>query len=215
MINFNELVLVEPGESGSLFGSADFYDYVILDGSRDFGKSWFNLIDGYDCRLYSAWESAYNSSIVNGNSTFIGTESMLNEHSIYYPPSDKIAAGDTILIRFRLYSDPFANGWGWVIEDLKINPLVDAVEKVLVEPLKVYPNPGNGIINIDVNRYGSENRTPVHYSIYNSVGVCVINNRILENSKNTIDMSGFSNGIYIITLNIDSGKKTILYSLIK
>ncbi len=39
-----------------------------------------------------------------------------------------------MLMRFRLYSDPFANGWGWVIEDLKINPLVDAVEEISFDP---------------------------------------------------------------------------------
>ena len=119
------------------------------------------------------------------------------------------------MIRFRLYSDPFANGWGWVIEDLKINPLVDAVEKVVDKPFKIYPNPGNGIIKIDANGYTLESKKPLHYSVFNSVGVCVINDRILENSENTIDISGYSNGIYIITLNLDIGKKTILYSLIK
>ena len=71
LINFNEIVLVEPGETGSVFGSADFYDYVIVEGSKNFGKTWFSLADGYDCRLVSSWETAYNSSIVGQNSTYI------------------------------------------------------------------------------------------------------------------------------------------------
>ncbi|MEI8224945.1 MAG: hypothetical protein WCG82_03370, partial [Bacteroidota bacterium] len=50
LINFNEIVLVEPGEAGSLFGSPDFYDYVIVEGSKNFGKTWFSLTDGYDSR---------------------------------------------------------------------------------------------------------------------------------------------------------------------
>ena len=129
LINFSEIVLVEPGEPGSVFGSDSFYDYVIVEGSKDFGKTWLSLVDGYDSRYLSAWETAYNSSIVGQNSTFVGTESMLQNHTIFLRPSANIPAGDTLLIRFRLYSDPFANGWGWVIEDLKINPLVDAVEK--------------------------------------------------------------------------------------
>ena len=41
LINFNEIVLVEPGEDGSVFGSDDFYDYVIVEGSKNFGKTWF------------------------------------------------------------------------------------------------------------------------------------------------------------------------------
>ena len=81
-------------------------------------------------RLLKTWETAYNNSIVGYNSTAVGNESMLNKHTIFYRPSDNISAGDTLLLRFRLFSDPFANGWGWVIEDLKINPLIDAVENI-------------------------------------------------------------------------------------
>ena len=124
-----KLFLLNREKTGSVFGSSDFYDYVIVEGSKNFGKTWFNLTDGYDSRFIPSWETAYNSSIVGQNSTFVGTESMLKKHTIFYRPSDNISAGDTLLLRFRLYSDPFANGWGWVIEDLKINPLIDAVEK--------------------------------------------------------------------------------------
>ena len=148
VINFNEVVLVEPGEPGSVFRSDDFYDYVIVEASRNFGKTWIPLANGYDSRINSAWETAYNNSVTSQNSTFIGTESMLQNHTIFYRPSDKIFAGDTLLLRWRLHSDPFANGWGWLIEDLKVNALVDAVEKINYNPVQVYPNPGRGLIRI-------------------------------------------------------------------
>jgi len=41
IISYNELALIEPGETGSLFGSPEFYDYVIVEGSVNYGKSWF------------------------------------------------------------------------------------------------------------------------------------------------------------------------------
>ncbi len=122
MFNFNELVLVEPGAAGTVYGSADFYDYVIVEGSKNFGKTWFGFIDGYDSRLIKSWETAYNSSISGDNSTFTGTESMLRKHAFLYRPTANISAGDTLLVRFRLFSDPFANGWGWVLENLKYKP---------------------------------------------------------------------------------------------
>ena len=65
LFSYNELVLVEPGEPGSVFGSSFFYDYVIVDGSKNFGKTWFNLIDGYDSRLYPSWLTAYNLSLIH------------------------------------------------------------------------------------------------------------------------------------------------------
>ncbi len=36
IISFLELVLVEPGEDGSVFGTPEFYDYVVVEGSREF-----------------------------------------------------------------------------------------------------------------------------------------------------------------------------------
>ena len=215
LINFNEIVLVEPGEAGSVFGSPGFYDYVIVEGSKNFGKTWFGLIDGYDSRIETTWESAYNNSISGNNSTFIPTESMLKKHTVYYPPSDKISAGDTIMVRFRLYSDPFANGWGWVIEDLKISPLIDAVEKVSNSPLLIYPNPGKGLIKINTSSSGYENGKPLRYSVFNSAGICIKTDQTAGNSESLIDISGYPTGFYILVLYSDDGVKKIKYSLIK
>jgi hypothetical protein len=215
LFNFNEIVLVEPGAAGSVYGSSDFFDYVIIEGSKNFGKTWFGLLDGYDCRLFTSWLTAYNSSIVGNNSTFVGTESMLKNHSFLYRPSANISAGDTILLRFRLFSDPFANGWGWVIEDLKISPLVDAVKETIDHQLNIYPNPGKGIIRISEGSTGSVTYKPLHYSIFNGSGICLLNSRTSGYSEVLADISAYPPGIYVIVLYLDDGIKTIKYSLIK
>ncbi|MCX6325106.1 MAG: T9SS type A sorting domain-containing protein [Bacteroidia bacterium] len=215
LINFNEVVLVEPGLAGSVFGSADFFDYVIVEGSKNFGKTWFSLTDGYDSRSVSSWETAFNSAISEGNSKYIGTESMLLKHTIFSRPSDNISAGDTLLLRFRLYSDPYANGWGWVIEDLKINPLIDAIENISNDLINAYPNPGTGLIKISTNREGNETRKPLRYSVFNSAGICIISDHTSEYSETLIDISGYPTGIYIIVFYRDDGIKTIKYCLIK
>ena len=213
VITFRELVLVEPGEEGSLFGSTDFYDYVILEGTKDFGKNWFILTNGYDSRIISSWETAYNSSIDGQNSTYQGKESMLLKHTIYPRVSDKISSGESLMIRFRLFSDPYANGWGWVIDDLQINPLVDQVEEVTSEPLILYPNPGNGLITI--KNSAIKNGKPVRFSVYNSAGICIINNHLINESESGIDISGYPSGFYLIIIYQENGIKTVKYSLIK
>ena len=215
IINFNEVVLVEPGESGSVFGSSDFYDYVIVEGSKNFGKTWFSMADGYDSRINPVWLQDYNSSITGQNSTFVGSESILQKHTIFYKPSDKISAGDTLLLRFRLYSDPFANGWGWLIEDLQVNSLVDAVEKVSLDKVKIYPNPGNGLFKIVNSTSGQYSSKPFHYSVYDSYGKCINNAVYSEGSEILIDISGYPSGIYFIVFYSDDGIKTFKYSLIK
>jgi len=215
LFSFNELVLVEPGEAGSVFGSSGFYDYVIVEGSKNFGKTWFNLLDGYDSRLFSSWETAYNSSIVGNNSTFTGTEAMLQKHTFLYHPSDKISAGDTLLVRFRLYSDPFGNGWGWVIEDLKISPLVDAITEITNHTVKLYPNPGKGLIKLSTDIQDQDNYKPLHYSVFNSSGIRLIDARISGYTETSVDISSYPSGLYIIILYFNDGIKTIKYTLIK
>lgn len=211
LFSFNEVVLVEPGEPGSVFGSSNFYDYVIVEGSKNFGLTWFKLIDGYDSRLFPSWETAYNSSIVNNNSTYLGSEAMLQKHIFLYRPSDNISTGDTMLVRFRLFSDPSANGWGWVIEDLKIGPLIDAVSEISHSQVLIYPNPGTGLINIT----GYENSKPLHYSIFNAAGICLVKSMNSGSSETLADISDHPSGMYIIVLYLDDGIKTIKYSLIK
>ena len=129
-----EVVLVEPGETGSVFGSSDFMIMLVVEGSKNFGKTWFPLAAGYDSRYLTAWETAYNSSIVGQNSTYIGDESLLAKHTLFPKVSSGISAGDTLMVRFRLFSDPYANGWGWVIEDLHIGPLVDKIDDINYQP---------------------------------------------------------------------------------
>jgi len=213
VITFRELVLVEPGAEGSVFGFSDFYDYVIIEASKDFGKNWFALADGYDSRRISSWESAYNSSIDGQNSTYAGNESMMQEHAFYPRISDKIHNGDSLLVRFRLYSDPYAHGWGWVIDDLKINPLVDKVEEIISTDIKVFPNPGNGKLNIMLN--SDNNFKPVRVSVYNYSGKCVNQETSFTEEIITLNITGNPSGLYLIVINDGHSTQTIKYNLIK
>lgn len=216
LINYSEVVLVEPGESGSVFGSEGFYDYVIIDGSVNFGKSWFNLIDGYDSRYSKTWEQAYNGSLMGQNSIISGKEEMLRKHTAFVKPSDKISVSDTLLLRFRLYSDPFANGWGWAIEDLKINPLIDGLEILSeVNDIRLYPNPGNGIIKTGVDNNWFSLSKPLRYRVLNSSGTVLHDDYLNAGSEGTINIQGYTSGIYFILLYFDDGIKTFKYNLIK
>ena len=214
IISYSELVLVEPGEPGSLFGTSDFYDYVILEASKDFGKTWFKLIDGYDSRYMPSWENAYNSILdAQGNSEYIGTESMMVKRTIFPLESGNVSHGDTLLFRFRLYSDPFANGWGWVIDDLKINQLIDNIENITADPLKVYPNPGNGLITVRSDNFMSNK--PIRFGVFNPAGICIINDYINDAHEATIDISSLSSGFYFIRFYFGNRIRTIKYCLIK
>ncbi len=213
IISFYEVVLVEPGEAGSEYWSTYFYDYVIVEGSRDYGKTWFPLSDGYDSRYMDAWEKAYNSAISENNSTYIGKESMLVKHTIFPKASSYISAGDTMIVRFRLFSDPYANGWGWGIEDLHIGPLIDNVQDVTMPQTIIYPNPGNG--RITVRQSEAPAQKPLKYSIFNSTGTCLITGNTDGSAESDIDISAYPSGLYLIVLYHQNRIQTLKYYLIK
>jgi hypothetical protein len=140
-VKFDEIVLAEPGETGSVFGTPEFYDYVVVEGSLD-GITWTPLADGYDSRANAQWLSTWNSAIdAGGNSTAVGTPSLYAPRTLNL--RDKFAAGATVQLRFRLFADDGAHGWGWAIDNLAIQNTVLATraETLTVGGLRVYPNP--------------------------------------------------------------------------
>lgn len=118
-MTFDEVVLVEPGQAGTVFGDANFFDYVVVEGSTDGGENWIPLADGYDSRDRNDWLTRFESSVDgNGNSTAVGDENLYRTRQISL--LDEFDAGDEVAIRFRLFIDPFSSGWGWAIDNLKI-----------------------------------------------------------------------------------------------
>lgn len=120
LMTFDEVVLIEPGDANSTFGSNDFYDYVIVEASKNGGVDWVPLLDGYDSRVQGSWLSTYNSAITDNNSTAAGTQAMYRQREINLLSNGEIIAGDEVLIRFRLFADEVAHGWGWAIDNLNI-----------------------------------------------------------------------------------------------
>jgi len=132
-VSFDEVVLVEPGESGSEFGDNSFWDYVVVEGSGD-GANWVPLADGYDSNDNTAWNFGSN-----------GTSSMYRPRTIDL--LDTFSWNDTVLLRFRLYSDGYVNGWGWAIDNLVIQdnavPAPDHTPSASVNLAQNVPNPFN------------------------------------------------------------------------
>jgi hypothetical protein len=108
-ISFDEVALVEPGEPGVPWPDPFFYDYVVVEGSTD-GCTWTAFQDGWDCRAYPEWETAYANNTPAPSLFRRRTINMLNAFDV----------DDTLLVRFRLFADAGANGWGWIIDNLDI-----------------------------------------------------------------------------------------------
>ncbi len=194
-IKFDEIVLVEPGENGSVFGDADFYDYVVVEGSDDGGTTWKPFADGYDSRASSAWLTRYNSNIVDDNSAAIGTPQHFRERTINMLNAGQFDEGDEVLIRFRLFADQAAHGWGWAIDNLSIQETITGVEQEADRYLKIYPNPAIDHITVEVS-------ANVALRIMNAGGQIISNQVTRSEGRTDIDISNYNPGLYLIQVEL-------------
>ena len=220
-MTFDEVVLVEPGEPGVNYTDKYFWDFVIVEGSKDGGKTWQPFIDGYDSGVNSEWASKFSSTLKSSTSSATGHENMFWQNAINLTENDFFSAGDTVLFRFRLASDKSVSGWGWAIDNLSIQGISttnDAItaDEIEIEPsVAVYPNPFSNNLFIDCSKLA--NQTEVVVQITNLTGKTVYRETKYDseyNPKLQINLSGIDSGIYIASVT-DADLNTITQKIIK
>ncbi|RYF50103.1 MAG: T9SS type A sorting domain-containing protein, partial [Cytophagaceae bacterium] len=225
VIRFDEVVLIEPGGVGSRLGDKNFYDYVVVEGSSDNGSTWRPLLDAYSSADNPDWLKAYTSGVVvspvgEQNSTMVGVPALYRHRNIpLLNQKSLFRAGDQILIRFRLLADQLSHGWGWAIDNLRIQapaaPLVLANEPTTNGTMLVYPNPvTSGIVQLKADLTTSV--TSVQLSIAGSGGQLLrqltvpVKNKVINQQ---LDLSQLPSGLYFLHLTIGDSiliKKIVL-----
>lgn len=225
-IYFDEIALVEPGDDGLAFQTngvinRNFYDYVIVEGSKDSGKTWVAFQDGWDANAQTAWRKAWDSNIdANGNSLAVADATLFKPRVINMLKSGTFKGGDQILIRFRMLADAGGYGWGWAVDNLNIqgnNPTpVVKVIPLASEPtveqieLKLTPNPSSngqflmtakfekpvGNLTLSVMTLSGKEVSSMEYQ---SVG---------KELNQLIDLSRFVGGIYLVR--VQAGEEVIV-----
>lgn len=215
-MTFDEVVLVEPGELLADYGEDEFWDYVIVEGSSNYGEEWWPLADGYDSGDESLWKQSYKDSIVGQESMTPGTAELFFKREISLLESEKFEVGDTILIRFRLYSDPYANGWGWVIDNLHIQKPTAVERNVLgFEDVKVFPNPFANSVRVFIRSV--KPMSEVHFEVFDIYGRKVHaepKEQFFDELNKTIDLSRLGRGMFFLRI-IEDGSVFYTKKLIK
>jgi len=195
-MTYRDVAFIEVGEVGSQFGDADFYDYVVIEGSKD-GRTWTSVDRaGYDSRSITRWRNGADSGI-NGDASFY------IPHELRMTRNFEI--GDTILIRFRLFADPGATAWGWVIDDLELRlDKTTPVVEVAGESFNIFPNPVSDVLNIDIPR-DAKSLDIQMTSVDGRIVYQKKTNALKNVSGNTlnIDVSDLSSGIYFLSIRQD------------
>jgi hypothetical protein len=198
IIKFDEIVLVEPGEAGSVFGDPDFFDYVVVEGSADGGNNWKPFAAGYDSRDKSVWLDRYNEDIVNDNSESVGDPALYRTRVISMIEGQDFAAGDEVLVRFRLFADALAHGWGWTIDNLSIQGPVTGVEESLSKSFEVYPVPATTELTVE---FMDVVEGEVSFEILDLQGKLIHSGQRLltyGNNKIRIDLHPYIEGLYVL-----------------
>jgi len=208
-MSFDEIVLVEPGESGTKYGEEDFFDYVIVEGSKDNGISWKPLVEGYDCRAQLSWENLYQSARVGQNSTAVPTKELYVKREIDLLANGNFVAGDTVQVRFRLFSDPYEHGWGWAIDNLSIQDINTAAPLVHLSSgeVRLFPNPATDRLNLQIQ--AQKNIRQLVLKARNSSGSLVYSQSFTVGSnlfQTEVDVSNFISGLYLFTLEPEDGE---------
>lgn len=207
-MSFDEVVLVEPGESGSKFGDDNFWDYVILEGSLDGGKTWKPVIDGYDCNLVKTWSTRWYSSMSGNNSSAVADKELYVRHDINLLANGNFKTGDVVLLRFRLFSDPYSHGWGWIIDNLAIQDLETANNPLLLSSgeIEIYPNPAKENVNIVVSSKKAFDFFDL--KVYRSTGILILNQKFSgggDSFSTEINLGNFTPGLYLFEIRPENG----------
>jgi hypothetical protein len=215
-MNFDEVVLVEPGENQTDYGDDEFWDFVIIEGSKDNGRTWLPLSDGYDSRDNTSWKINYNLNIIGQNSETEGTKDWFVNREINLLENGNFNANDTILIQFRLYSDPYAHGWGWTIDNLHIQiPVSAPTTNLSPGNIQVYPNPFNDVIHVTVQakKYVEE----IELDIYNVFGQklhTTLDKGVIGELSHEFNLENYADGMYFISIK-ENGKQVHSRKIIK
>lgn len=200
ILQYEDIAIIEPGEEGAEFGDANFKDYVILEASKN-GLDWTPLEDGYDARFNSDWLTAFNAASPGSKSMFVNHELSL---------TDKFAVGDTLLFRFRLFSNASTAGWGWAINYVAIQQAPTNTENPLLSgnQLSLFPNPttGNFIIEFELSA-ASEIQAEVIDLLGRPVASKSFGRKEVGTHRETFDLSNQLRGTYLVVLKTNSGNK--------
>ncbi len=218
-ISFDEVVLVEPAENHTYYTEKLFCDYVIVEASKNSGKTWLPLVKGYDSRSDSAWYKEFNGGLKSNISNAAGNEKLMQKRVINITGDTGINEGDTVVFRFRLSSDNLVNGWGWAIKNLEIqkNQSVAEQKTEMENRAGIYPNPFNSSFYVDCS-IAVQSTAPVQVTVTDLFGKVFYQESVPDISYNPIlkvDLSKSIPGIYLVNISdgksISSTKKMIKY----
>jgi len=140
--------------------------------------------------------------LLNGELGFSGTDSTWKDIWLCLDISFTSLITDTLYFRYSIISDPVqSNHEGWVIDNLlaHLTFIHTVQEKEQKDYIHLFPNPSNGIVNIQVQKKTNKFHVIEEIKVINEVGETV-KSFGLSPTKFRVDLSNQPNGVYFITI---------------
>ena len=202
-LNFDEVVLVEPGAYFDQHGQSNLWDYVIVE-ARKYGENlWFPITEQYNARKNNNWITAFTNSLSKIEPSGYPNESMFVNHVVNHTNNINLEVGDTAIFRFRLASDTSESGIGWAIDNLEIQNPRQGNKKLYAEgSILLYPNPVKNFLCIEWNNQQPEN--PLNIIVSDIQGRIIHQGNDFkphQSSISRIDLSSINPGLYMVSIN--------------
>jgi hypothetical protein len=119
-----------------------------------------------------------------------------------------------VLIRFRLLSDPYARGWGWMIDNLRIQGTTAVKDyPIIPEGINIYPVPSAGLLNVSIQM--KESITELQVNLMDLTGRDLLIKRFSHPDdafSEQFDISHLPNGVYL--MKFTAGDQNIIRKVI-
>ena len=171
--------------------------YYLAD---DFGNNTCSYLTGWAANYNITADAIFSDALLDMHD--YGTTGMpkvvvlgQNTHTIYYNENDnqttQIGVENAIT--------------------LALTPLVGIDEQAENDmSLTAYPNPTNGIINVECS-----SKIPVHFNVINMLGENVFSQKTNNTKKTTIDLSPLNKGLYFLQMTTESKTTNLKFTLNK
>ena len=200
---YEDQAIVEP-YTDNLTDLNSFYDFVQIEASTDM-QNW-TLLDKYDSRRFDEWLDEYNK----GTSALF-SDGLFKSQTINLVDKG-FSIGQTIVIRFRLITDPGANSLGWAIKS--IEGAVASISEVIsnTKLFSLYPSVSKGSFTI----FGKNTLGKSTLNLFDINGK-IVSTKILnfKNSDKQKISVNLNSGVYFVELIDKNNRKATSKLIIK
>lgn len=209
--SYDEVALIEQGTPGVEFPQFEYWDYALIEGTKDRGITW-DTLEAYDARLIAEWDDFLS---INGCESDPSLDrpgqDLIFKHIIDL--SETYNNDDEVYLKFTLVTDPCANGWGWFIDNFAVGDETVNTENTIIQTdleIRVVENPISDQLRMEFKSNASK-QIGLQFLSQDGKALAPLENIKLSNgvTNKSWDWSQYPAGIYFARIQKEGVVETI------